>query len=99
MVQGSESIKRSSIDRFLVSWIGRSRFLIYLVFGQTISDHVALLLEGIWSGKTLFHFENMLLEAEGFVELVQVVERSIYGGTPNFVLAYKLKRPNGSKKI
>ena len=61
---------------------------------RVISDHCPLLLEAIVvrCGRSAFKFENMWLQAEGFVDRVQQWWISYsFTGSPSFILTQKLK--------
>jgi hypothetical protein len=58
------------------------------------SDHFPILLDcdGMIKGKRPFKFENMWLKADGFVDRVRAWWLSYnFFGTPNFIMAQKLK--------
>ena len=63
-----------SIDDFLVSqyWIDHHSNVVQLKLPRSTFDHAPLLLDcgGMRRGETLFCFENMLLKAEGFQDLM-----------------------------
>ena len=61
---------------------------------RVISDHCPLLLEAgvVQQGHSAFKFENMWLQAEGFVDRVQQWWVGYnFTGPPSFILAQKLK--------
>ena len=61
---------------------------------RVISDHCPLLLEAcvVCRGRSAFKFENMWLQAEGFVDRVQQWWVGYnFTGSPSFILAQKLK--------
>ena len=93
----------SRIDRVLVSsdWEEYYPNVVQKLMPKPISDHNPFLLEagGMSRGKSSFKFENMLFKAPGFVDKVRDWWSSYsYSGTPNFVLAQKLKALKGDLK-
>ncbi|KAG6664926.1 hypothetical protein CIPAW_02G126800 [Carya illinoinensis] len=86
----------SRLDRFLVSasWEVCFPDVRQKRLPRLCSDHCPIMLEsgGTFRGLQYFKFENMWLEAEGFVDRVRMWW-SLYGfsGTPSFALAAKVK--------
>ncbi|CAL5401981.1 unnamed protein product [Camellia sinensis] len=86
----------SRIDRFLVTmgWEEHFSEVVQLRLPRPVSDHWPILLDsgGIRHGPTLFRFENMWLQHEGFLDLVRGWWNSYeVRGSPSCVLAKKLK--------
>ena len=99
----SNNISWYRLDRFLVflEWDLSFPDLLQKKLSRVCSDHAHILLVGgsRQNGKRPFKFENMWLKEEGFVEKV----RSWWGlfsfvGSPNFVLAEKLRALKGEIK-
>ena len=68
--------------------------MIQRVLPRPISNHFPILVEtgGILRRKSPFRFENMWLKTDGFKDRVDSWwNRYSFSGTPNFVLAKKLK--------
>lgn len=95
--RGGDSMQISRIDRFLMSSEWNENFKVVKQFAlpRVISDHRPLLLEcGDWEAKpSYFKFENMWLQAEGFMDKVEEwwLNYTIKG-SPDFILTQKLKK-------
>jgi len=97
---GSNQPSMSIIARALVShdWEDHYPNVIQRVLPRPISDHFPILVEAgrILRGKSPFRFENMWLKTNGFTERVHSRwNQYSFSGTPNFVLAKKLKALKG----
>ena len=91
-----ETSSLSRIDRFLYSadWAEGFISIIQKRLDRLNSDHFPVALEcgTIQRRRRHFHFENMWLMAEGFVDRVRAWWESYQvTGTPSFVFANKLK--------
>ncbi|WMV25457.1 hypothetical protein MTR67_018842 [Solanum verrucosum] len=94
--RGTELLQASRIDRFLISseWNDSFKTIKQVSLPRVISDHKPLMLEcGEWdSSSSYFKFENMWLQAEGFLDSVKNWWSSYeVEGSPDFVLVQKLK--------
>ena len=83
------------IDRFLFSPLLANHFILFAQrrLSKVPSDHYQILLEGgsHRKGRTPFHFENMWLKAENFVDTVKAWWASyLFQGNPSFIVAKKL---------
>ncbi|XP_059664125.1 uncharacterized protein LOC132309882 [Cornus florida] len=94
----------SRLYRFLVSsdWEEKFSDVVQTILARPLSDHVPLLLDcgGLHSRRSPFRFENMWLQAEGFLERV----RSWWGGygvvgTLSHFLAGKLRCLKNDLKV
>lgn len=95
--RGGDSMQASRIDRFLISseWNENFKVVKQAALPRVISDHRPLLLEcGDWEAKpSYFKFENMWLQAEGFMDKVEEWWHNYtIEGSPNFVLTQKMKK-------
>ena len=91
----SNSSSASRLDRFLFSPLLADHFTQFTqkMMFRVLSDHFPILLEGGSQrrGKILFHFENMWLRVDNFVDKVKTWWASyLFQGTPSFILAKKL---------
>jgi len=94
--RGTGLLQASRIDRFLISseWNDSFKTIKQVALPRVISDHKPLMLEcGEWdSSSSYFKFENMWLQAEGFLDSVKNWWSSYeVEGSPDFVLVQKLK--------
>ena len=94
----------SRMDRFLVTADWESQFsnVIQCALPRPVSDHCLVMLdsEGIKSGPSPFHFENMWLKFEGFKDLLRGWWQSLhFSGSFSFVLASKLKVLKGILRV
>nr|XP_033512764.1 uncharacterized protein LOC117277437 [Nicotiana tomentosiformis] len=94
--RGEDSLQASRIDRFLLSseWNEYFGSVKQIALPRVVSDHKPIVLEsGDWSSDpSYFKFENMWLQQEGFLDLVKQWWQSYtVNGSPNFILAQKLK--------
>ena len=93
---GREEETLSRLDRFLftTNWEDQFPSIIQRRMPRLLSDHFPFTLEcgQFQHGKRPFHFENMWLKAEGFVDHVRHWWGSYhFHGSPSHVLANKLK--------
>jgi hypothetical protein len=100
---GSANPSMSWIDRVLVTpeWEEQYPNVVQKLMPRPLSDHSAILLEagGMVRGKSSFKFENMWLKVPDFLDKVWGWWSSYSNvGTPNFVLAQKLKALKGDLK-
>ena len=96
----SNSLSGSRIDRFLFSseWEEHYPNVHQKRLVRVLSDHFPISLEGgdICKGSRAFHFENMWLQMDDFVEKVKNWWDSYhFCGTPSYRLAMKLKALKG----
>jgi hypothetical protein len=94
----------SRLDRFLISTEWEEHFpeVTQKRMPRALSDHFPVMLAcGMGRrGRIPFRFENMWLQAEGFVEQVKSWWDSYYiEGNPSYVMARKLKALKGDLKI
>lgn len=94
--RGENHIQASRIDRFMISteWSDSFKIVKQMALPKVISDHRPILLEsGDWEATpSYFKFENMWLQAEGFLDKVKAWWKSyIISGSPDFILVQKLK--------
>lgn len=94
--RGEDSLQASRIDRFLLSseWNEYFGSVKQIALPRVVSDHKPIVLEsGDWSSDpSYFKFENMWWQQEGFLDLVKQWWQSYtVNGSPNFILAQKLK--------
>ncbi len=99
-----ETMSMSRIDRFLFSpdWADHFGLVTQRRLPQVLSDHFPILLDcgRILGGKRPFHFENVWLKTEGFVDRVRGWWDSyIFSGSASFVMASKLKALNADLKL
>ena len=99
----SNSLSGSRIDRFLFSseWEEHYPNVHQKRLVRVLSDHFPISLEGrdIRKGSRPFHFENMWLQVDDFVEKVKNWWDSYhFYGTPSYRLAMKLKALKGDLK-
>lgn len=90
-------MQASRIDRFLISseWNENFKVIKQVALPRVISDHRPLLMKcGDWEVKpSYFKFENMWLQAEGFMDKVEEWWHNYtLGGSPDFILTQKLKK-------
>lgn len=93
--RGENNLQASRIDRFLISteWNESFKSIKQLAMPRPISDHKPLMLEsGDWSSTlSYFMFENMLLQQEGFMDMVKEWWQGyVISGNPDFILVQKL---------
>ena len=93
---GSNQPSMFRIDRALVShdWGDHYPDVIQWVLPHPFANHFLILVEvgGILRGKSSFRFENMWLKTDEFKDMIHSWwNRYSFSGTPNFVLAKKLK--------
>lgn len=93
--RGENNLQASRIDRFLISteWNESFKSIKQLAMPRPISDHKPLMLEsGDWSSTlSYFKFENMLLQQEGFMDMVKEWWQGyVISGNPDFILVQKL---------
>ena len=105
--RGAEAVTiapKSWLDRFLVSsdWENRFSGVVQCILPRPVLVHFPILLDGggIKSGPTPLWFENMLLKAEGFKELLKSWWQNLnFCGSHSYILAAKLKALKGLPKI
>ena len=93
---GSANPSMSRTDRFLISTDWEDRYLDVLqkLLPCLLSDHFPLLLDvgSLARGKASFHFENMWLKNEGFVDHIEAWWSNYsFCGPPSLVLTRKLR--------
>ncbi|XP_060195161.1 uncharacterized protein LOC132624393 [Lycium barbarum] len=94
--RGEESLQASRIDRFLISteWSEMFNTIKQYPLPRVFSDHKPIILEsGDWeTTPSYFKFENMWLQAEGFMGMIEGwwISYTVLG-TPDFVLMQKLR--------
>ena len=91
----SNTSSASRIDRFLFSPLLVDHLSMFTQkrLSRVLLDHFPILLEGgsHRKGRTPFHFENMWLRVENFVDKVKAWWASyLFQGNPSFILAKKL---------
>ena len=91
----SNTSSASQLDRFLFSPLLVDHFTLFTQkrMSRVLSDHFPILLEGgsQQRGRIPFHFENMWLRVDNFVDKVKMWWASyLFQGTPSFILAKKL---------
>ncbi|XP_055836405.1 uncharacterized protein LOC129905041 [Solanum dulcamara] len=93
--RGEETLQATRIDRFLYSseWTEMFTAIRQYTMPRVISDHKPILESGDWEASpSYFKFENMWLQAEGFIDMIKGWWQSyIIQGTPDFVLLQKLR--------
>nr|XP_016432311.1 PREDICTED: uncharacterized protein LOC107758975 [Nicotiana tabacum] len=94
--RGEDSLQASRIDRFLISleWNDNFKAIKQIALPRVVSDHRPLLLQcGDWAANpSYFKFENMWLQAEGFMNKVKEWWLSYaIDGSPDFILLQKLR--------
>ena len=91
----SNTSSASRIDKFLFSPLLADHFTMFtqIRLSRILSDHFPILLEGgsHRKGRTPFHFKNMWLRVENFVDKVKAWWTSyLFQGNLSFILAKKL---------